>query len=326
MTVLITGGTGRLGRHIIDVLLAQGRQVQVVTRSPYRAAQLFRESVTITEWHPRTEPFPTGQCEGVTHVLHLMGAPLSGDISEGTAAHASHVIATQRLAAGMPRRVTRLVAASSTRIYPNTTAGPCDESVQLGTPQTQVQALLQDKEKAVYSVALRDPVPISSVAVRLSNVVDPSRPLGGIADKLADSAARETPGLNVIGLTDTVRLFVWLLDRSHVQGPVNAVTPRPASATDIQAIIAANRKEIASAKGRTGTGKRSIWGSLTHGLTAGRFGRAVPQPLLVPAMALHQGFTFTAQDAAGLIARACPNPHVHRTDIDDAPVSLKPAG
>ena len=41
MRILITGGTGLIGRHLITRLLKADTQITVVTRSLDRAAQLF---------------------------------------------------------------------------------------------------------------------------------------------------------------------------------------------------------------------------------------------------------------------------------------------
>lgn len=41
MQILITGGTGLIGRHLIPRLLELGHQITVVTRSPDKARQIL---------------------------------------------------------------------------------------------------------------------------------------------------------------------------------------------------------------------------------------------------------------------------------------------
>ncbi|SQI22640.1 Cell division inhibitor [Salmonella enterica subsp. arizonae] len=47
MQILITGGTGLIGRHLIPRLLTLGHQVTVVTRNPYNARQIFDSRVAL---------------------------------------------------------------------------------------------------------------------------------------------------------------------------------------------------------------------------------------------------------------------------------------
>lgn len=47
MQILITGGTGLIGRHLIPRLLTLGHQVTVVTRNPDNARQILDSRVTL---------------------------------------------------------------------------------------------------------------------------------------------------------------------------------------------------------------------------------------------------------------------------------------
>ena len=73
-TVLLTGGTGFVGRHVLSILLANGVNVRLISRTP--AEQLIKSSkkvefiytpnafVESAEWWNK-------QCEGVDRVIHL---------------------------------------------------------------------------------------------------------------------------------------------------------------------------------------------------------------------------------------------------------------
>ena len=47
MQILITGGTGLIGRHLIPCLLELGHQIIVVTRTPDKARQILASRVTL---------------------------------------------------------------------------------------------------------------------------------------------------------------------------------------------------------------------------------------------------------------------------------------
>ena len=38
MTILVTGATGRVGRHVVDQLIQRGAKVRVLTRDPSKAS------------------------------------------------------------------------------------------------------------------------------------------------------------------------------------------------------------------------------------------------------------------------------------------------
>lgn len=44
MKIVITGGTGLIGRHLIPRLLDLGHQITVVTRNPQKASSVSRPS------------------------------------------------------------------------------------------------------------------------------------------------------------------------------------------------------------------------------------------------------------------------------------------
>ena len=114
MVVLVTGATGGLGRAVVARLLAEGRTVRILTRRPFLAAGLFARSVALHEWHPGSEPVPAEALDGVTGVVHLMGAPHAGGPARDRSALAvsSRVEATRRLVESLENHPVRLVVAS----------------------------------------------------------------------------------------------------------------------------------------------------------------------------------------------------------------------
>lgn len=114
MAVLVTGATGKLGQVLVHRLVAEGRDVRVLTRRPFRAADLFSADVAIHEWHPLSEPVPPEALTGVASIVHLMGAPFAGGRSRDRAdlAIGSRVTTMQCLVEAIKGTGIRLVAAS----------------------------------------------------------------------------------------------------------------------------------------------------------------------------------------------------------------------
>lgn len=52
MNIVITGGTGLIGRHLITRLLDLGHQITVVTRNPQKASSVLGPRVTLWQGLP----------------------------------------------------------------------------------------------------------------------------------------------------------------------------------------------------------------------------------------------------------------------------------
>lgn len=72
MQILITGGTGLIGRHLIPRLLTLGHQVTVVTRNPYNARQIFDSRVAL--WKGLAEREHLNEIDAI---VNLAGEPIA---------------------------------------------------------------------------------------------------------------------------------------------------------------------------------------------------------------------------------------------------------
>ncbi|MFD7257255.1 NAD(P)H-binding protein [Streptomyces sp. NPDC059874] len=72
MTILVTGATGTLGRHVVDRLLRDGRQVRALTRTPAAAAAM--PAGVEPAVGDLTEPRTLAAALAGVHAVHLIGA------------------------------------------------------------------------------------------------------------------------------------------------------------------------------------------------------------------------------------------------------------
>ncbi|MDX6021961.1 TIGR01777 family oxidoreductase [Scandinavium sp. V105_16] len=72
MKILITGGTGLIGRHLIPRVLELGHSIIVVTRSPEKARQLLDARVEL--WKGLSE---CSNLDGIDAVINLAGEPIA---------------------------------------------------------------------------------------------------------------------------------------------------------------------------------------------------------------------------------------------------------
>ena len=72
MNIVITGGTGLIGRHLIPRLLELGHQITVVTRNPQKASSVLGPRVTL--WQGLADQ---SNLNGVDAVINLAGEPIA---------------------------------------------------------------------------------------------------------------------------------------------------------------------------------------------------------------------------------------------------------
>jgi NADH dehydrogenase len=90
VTVLVTGGTGFIGPHVVHTLRANGTPVRALVRDPSRAGRLTAWGVDLATGDVTDQASLRAACEGVDAVVHLVaiikGRPADFErvMSEGT--------------------------------------------------------------------------------------------------------------------------------------------------------------------------------------------------------------------------------------------------
>ncbi|MFW5968171.1 MAG: NAD-dependent epimerase/dehydratase family protein, partial [Persicimonas sp.] len=94
MTTLVTGGTGFLGRHLVDKLVARGEDVRVLTRT--FDPSLADRGVEVVEGSLGRAEDVRRAVEGVRRVYHLAGK-VERDPRRAHLMYELHVEGTRRL-------------------------------------------------------------------------------------------------------------------------------------------------------------------------------------------------------------------------------------
>ncbi len=76
MRILITGGTGLIGRALIDLLLPEGHDIIVLSRNPARAA--LPAGVRVAGWDARSAQGWAHLAEGADAIVNLAGESIAG--------------------------------------------------------------------------------------------------------------------------------------------------------------------------------------------------------------------------------------------------------
>jgi len=156
-TALVTGGTGFLGRHIVEKLLAQGRPVAVLARNP--APDLEKRGVRFIRTSLDDESAVRAACRGIDTVFHV--AAKVGVWGRYDDFFRANVLGTRALLAGCREHgVARFVHTSTPSVvYNGLDLANADESLPLTTacpsPYPLTKAIAEREVLAANSPTLR---------------------------------------------------------------------------------------------------------------------------------------------------------------------------
>jgi nucleoside-diphosphate-sugar epimerase len=203
--VLVTGGNGFVGRHLVSALQARGESVRVLALPSEDTSWLEERGVAVHVGDVRDADAvvaPMRGAEGVVHLAAMMDVWRPRDEYRAVNVTGTENVCRAALAAG----VRRLVHMSSSSVYGVALGRPADESFPLAPfpdpyPITKAQA-----DSAVQRMIAEDGLP--AVIVRPDQVFGPGDRLhfGRMADRL-----RAGRGI-VVGSGDNAVPFVYVTD------------------------------------------------------------------------------------------------------------------
>ena len=227
--VLVTGGTGFLGRALIDELRAQGQRVILLTRDARQARLQFDAGVAVVESLDEIVPETR-----ISALVHLAGARVLG--RPWTQARRRQLLESRTRICndllGLVRRLEQrprvLVTASAVGFYgvPNRTVS-CDENAppMPGIFQSDLCAAAEHEARRAEALGLR------VVRLRFGVVLgreDGAYPMQALAARLGLGAqlGDGQQAMPWVHRDDAVGLLTWALDDTQVRGAVNAVAPQ----------------------------------------------------------------------------------------------------
>lgn len=178
MSVLVTGGAGYIGGHVVDALRSAGRRVVVVDDLSTGRIDRIRgvPLVQVDVASPGAVDVLAGTCTrwGVTSVVHLAARKrVDESVARPGWYHQQNVGGTEHVLAAMTRAgVGRLVFSSSAAVYGSPTTSLVDEDAPL-VPVNPYGRTKVDGERAVAAATAAG---VRSFALRYFNVAGAASP------------------------------------------------------------------------------------------------------------------------------------------------------
>jgi len=231
MKILITGGTGFIGRTLCPSLVSKGHELCVLTRSVIRARRLLpREKLRFITDFSQIKPE-----ESFDAVINLAGAPIA---KRWTSTYKkklldSRVKLTERLIARLatcPHPPAVFISGSAIGYY-----GPQGDEILAESAAIQPgfshdlclaweQAAL--KANATRICLLRTGIVLGKQGGALQRMRLPF--LFGMGGPIGEG----TQWMSWIHISDMVRVIHFCLEQPALQGPINATSPQPATNKD----------------------------------------------------------------------------------------------
>jgi len=227
MDILITGGNGLLGRHLVAALQERGDRVRVLALPTEDARWLTEREVVVYRGDIRQPETLTAAMHGVTAVMHLAG--MMGVWRPVADYRAVNVTGTENVCrAALAAGVRRLVHVSSWTVYGMALGQPAREDFLL-QPFAEPYAMTKaEGDIAVQRMIVDDHLP--AVIVRPGTFFGPGDHLhfGRMADRLQAGrgivVGRGDNALPFVYVTDVTQGLLLALDHPHAIGQAYNIT------------------------------------------------------------------------------------------------------
>jgi uncharacterized protein (TIGR01777 family) len=244
--VVIAGGSGMIGRHLAGALLADGYQVDILSRNTGRVASRLPAGARAVTWDAAPAPELAATLAGATAVVNLGGesiGPRPWTPGRKRAIRDSRLRATTALVEAIralpaDQRPAVLVSASGTDVYVGRDDVPATEATTPGDDYlarvcVEWEAAAQAAAELGIRVAIvRQAFVLASDAAVLALLALPFRLfLGGRL-----GSGRQW--FSWIHVDDLVALYRWVIANPGLDGTFNAAAPAPCRNAELAAALA----------------------------------------------------------------------------------------
>lgn len=232
-TVLITGGTGLVGRALSKLLLEKGYKVIVLTRKQRPADG----GISYAEWNIKKQTIDIGAVQAADYIIHLAGAGVAG--RRWTAARKREIVASRTQSSALlvkalsenKNKVRAVASASAIGWYgpdpvipnpqPFTEDKPADQAFLGETCRQWEESIEPVTQLGKRLVKLRTGIVLSNEGGALVEFIRPIRL--GIAAILGSGKQI----VSWVHIEDLCRMYLQAIEDDSLRGVYNAVAPAP---------------------------------------------------------------------------------------------------
>lgn len=232
MRVIITGGTGLIGRALTEELVSAGYEVVILSRDPDRARG-FPERVRLVAWDGRTAQGWSEWVEGSRAIVNLAGAGLADRLWTSSR---KRVLAESRLLAGKAvveaveraeRKPEVVIQASAIGYYGPHGQEPLSEGEAAGSDfLAELCRQWEESSRPVETLGVRRAVVRTGLVLSRSGGVLP-RLLLPIKLFVGGPMGSGRQYYSWIHIRDEVKAIRFLIEDSSAQGAYNLTAPEP---------------------------------------------------------------------------------------------------
>jgi len=234
-TVLITGGTGMVGKHLIELLVLFGYDVIILSREKVVARR--HASISYATWDINNGTIETSAIEKADYIVHLAGAGVAD--KRWTTARKKEIVDSRvkssetlvKCLTTIPNHVKAVISASAIGWYGADTPksrvdgfkeeAPADAHFLGDTCKQWEDSILPVEKLGIRLVRLRIGIVLSKTGGAL---IEFKKPLNtGVAAILGKGSQI----ISWIHVEDLCRMMLFALEHNHLNGAYNAVSPQP---------------------------------------------------------------------------------------------------
>jgi nucleoside-diphosphate-sugar epimerase len=212
--VLVTGGAGFIGSHLVDALVAAGLRVRTIDNFATGRRDLVNRAAEIVEGDIRDASSIEGAFDGVDTVFHVAAQPrIPLSIAKPVETHMTNVVGTLNvLIAARDRKVRRVVYSGSSSVYGDQPKIPLVETM---TPNPLNPYALQKYVSEQYARMFHRLFGMQTITLRYFGVYGPRMPQEGsymLAIAAFLKSRREGRPLDIYGDGEQTRDFTHVSD------------------------------------------------------------------------------------------------------------------
>lgn len=251
-TVLITGGTGLVGKALGQALLQKGYRVIILTRE--RNKQSAVANLSFATWNVEQQTIDTKAIEEADHIIHLAGAGVADkrwtkkrkqEIVDSRVNSSKLIVDSLKT---IPNKIKTVVSASAIGWYgadpviPNPSpfeeTAPADNAFLGATCRLWEESIAPVMQLGKRLVKLRIGIVLSKEGGALKEFLKPLKV--GVAAILGNGKQV----ISWIHIDDLVNMFITAIENDELSGAYNAVAPNPVSNKALTMALAKSRRKF----------------------------------------------------------------------------------